>query len=74
MKLNREKLNELLALGDEELWREVRGIASAYGFRLPEQTPKKSDLDELRRLAKSERTPSIAEAISIVKRLGGGRR
>ena len=73
MKFNREKLKALLALEDDALWREIRAIASGFGFRLPEATPPKCELDKLRALAESERTPSIAEAMSILKRLGGGK-
>lgn len=73
MKFNREKLKALLALEDDALWKEIRAIASSFGFRLPEATPPKYELDQLRAIAKSEKTPSIAEAMSILKRLGGGK-
>ena len=65
MKFNREKLKALLALEDDALWREIRGIASGFGFRLPEATPPKCELDKLRALAESDRTPSIGCSAAV---------
>ena len=66
MKINKEKLRELQAMGDDELWREIRTVAASYGFTLPEKTPPKSEMDKLRRTVGESEKINLAEAARII--------
>ena len=48
MKINREKILELAAKPDAELWCEIVKIAGAHGIALPEKTPSHEELEKLR--------------------------
>ena len=50
MKINKEKLSALMKLSDDELWKEAKKLASAYGLNLPDKTPPKEQMDKLRGL------------------------
>ena len=50
MKLNKEKINALLALDDAHLWREITSAAQRYGYTLPEKTPAAADMAKIRAL------------------------
>ncbi len=66
MKINKEKLAELVALGDRELWCEVRKIAASYGFTLPEKTPSHSDMERLRSAVSDGAKLNMREALKII--------
>ena len=55
VKVDKEKLNRLLSLPDEELWRELVRIGGSYGFRLPDKTPPQDQLTRLRQTVKGDR-------------------
>jgi hypothetical protein len=65
MKIDRAKLEELCALGDEELWRTVRGLAAQHGFNLPESTPSKDEMARMR-AAVSGTKINLAEAAKLL--------
>lgn len=48
MKLDKTQVAELLKKSDEQLWREIRGMAKARGFNLPEQTPDSASMQKIR--------------------------
>lgn len=48
MKINREKILELAAKPDRELWCEIVKIAASHGISLPEKTPSHEELEKLR--------------------------
>ena len=48
MKINREKILELAAKPDAELWCEIVKIASSHGISLPDKTPSHEELEKLR--------------------------
>ena len=73
MKINKEKLRELEAMGDDELWREIRTVAASYGFTLPEATPKKCDMDKLRGTVKGADKINLGEAARIINDLRRGK-
>ena len=66
MKINKEKLEALCALGDEELWREIRTIASTYGFSLPEGTPPHSEMQKMRDAVSGGVKINLSEALRII--------
>lgn len=48
MRINREKILELAAKPDAELWCEIVKIAGSHGITLPEKTPSHEELEKLR--------------------------
>ena len=66
MKFNKEKLDALVALPDDELWREIVRMAKGYGFTLPEKTPEHSELEKLRGAANGSKI-NAAEALGMLK-------
>ena len=66
MKINRDKVAHLSALGDSELWNEIRSIAGSHGFRLPESTPSAADMAKLREAISGSARANLADAIRII--------
>ena len=66
MKINKEKLEALCSLTDEELWREVRSIAGSHGFRLPENAPKHEELEKMRNAIRGGAKMNLSEAMRII--------
>ncbi len=50
MRLDRDKINSLAALNDDELWIQVRKMTAEYNISLPEKTPPHEELQKLRSL------------------------
>ena len=48
MRYDKEKIKQLSAMSDEALWKEIRGMLSSYGIRLPERMPSHEDMQQLR--------------------------
>ena len=72
MRVDKEKLQGLLALPDEELWAEIVKIGGKYGFTLPNTPPPKEQLNKLRSTAKNDRI-NAAEAIRILGSIRKGK-
>ena len=71
MKLDRDKLNELVNLPDDELWKKVVEIGRSHGFILPEKTPEHSELEKLRSIARDGAKMNVASALKILSRSRG---
>ena len=69
MKIDKEKIEALAALPDDELWREARKMAASYGFSLPENTPPKETLDKLREVVLGGKI-NMMEAARIIRKYG----
>jgi hypothetical protein len=50
MKLDKNKLDELKRLNDEELWIQIRAVAKENGITLPDRNPSEGELKQLREL------------------------
>ncbi len=48
MKLDEQKIKELTALPDDELWRSIREMLAQHGMRLPDRQPSHEDMMRLR--------------------------
>ena len=70
MKIDKSKLSALSAMGDEELWRQIRAIASAYGITLPEKAPPSQELSRVRSAFNGERL-NLCEAVNAIKSYKG---
>ena len=66
MKFDKDKLNELVALPDDELWKKVVEIGKSHGFILPAKTPEHSELEKLRSIA---RDGAKMNPVSVMKLL-----
>lgn len=73
MKINKEKLEALCAMPDEELWREIKKIAETYGLKLPDKTPSKEEMQKMRNTVCGTRI-NFAEAIKLINSYKGGGR
>ncbi len=51
MRIDRNKLEEMAALPDDQLWGQIVKIAAGYGFKLPEKTPTHEEMQKLREMA-----------------------
>lgn len=71
MRLDRDKLNELVNMPDEELWKKVVEIGKSHGFILPEKTPEHSELEKLRSIARDGAKMNVASALKILSKYRG---
>lgn len=68
MRFDKEKLAELIALPDDELWRTIVSIGKTHGFTLPPKTPPHEDLDKLRKIAKDGAKMNVTAAMRILSK------
>ena len=71
MKLDRNKLNELVSLPDDELWKKVVEIGKTHGFVLPAKTPEHSELEKLRSIARDGAKMNVASALKLLSKYRG---
>ena len=74
MKFDKNQLQALAALPDDELWMEVVKIASSFGYSLPEKTPSHNDIQKIRDAINGQKI-SITDAAKILnqyKKMGRG--
>lgn len=69
-----ERLRALCALGDDELWREIRKIAGTHGLNLPEATPQHAEMERLRAAVSGGGGLNLASAMRIVNEYKRGKR
>jgi hypothetical protein len=67
MRIDRDKLQKLLAMSDEELWRTVCAIGNDHGLDLPKAPPPKEDMARLRGAIDGNAGINVGEAIRVVK-------
>ena len=68
MRLDRDKLNELVSLPDEELWKRIIEMAKEYGITMPEKTPEHSELEKLRGIAGDGNKMNVSGALRILSK------
>ncbi len=68
MRVNKEQLNALLALPDEQLWAEVVKLGSSYGFTLPKNPPPKDQMAKLRATVNTDKI-KMSEAVRLLNEL-----
>ena len=68
MKLDREKLTNMISLPDDELWRVVVEIGKTHGFTLPSKTPPHDELEKLRGIARDGAKMNVAGALKILNK------
>ena len=73
MRIDREKLEALAAMPDDQLWAEVVRIAASFGYSLPKQTPPHQELEKMRSAVRSEKI-NVSEALKLVNQYKKGAR
>lgn len=71
MKFDKDKLNELVALPDDELWKTVVEIGKSHGFTMPTKTPEHSELEKLRSIARDGSKMNVGLAMKILSKYKG---
>ena len=71
MKLDKNKLNELVNLPDDELWKKVVEIGKTHGFVLPAKTPDHDELEKLRSIARDGAKMNVASALKLLAKYRG---
>ena len=66
MKVNKEKLQKLAAKSDEELWIEIRSIATAHGYTMPQYAPSHQDMEKIRAAMLGVEKMNLTDAIRII--------
>ena len=75
-KFDRNKLDAMMKLSDDDLWAEIVRVGASKGFNLPSGTPPHAELERLRRTVSDGRI-NIASALKIIdayRKSGGGGR
>ena len=65
LKIDKEKLEKMLSMTDDELWREIRVICERVRIAVPTQTPPHEKLEELRAVARGGKI-SFSEAMRML--------
>lgn len=71
MKLDKDKLNELVSLPDDELWQKVVEIGRTHGFIMPSKTPQHSELEKLRSIARDGSKLNVNLAMRMLSKYRG---
>lgn len=71
MRFDRDKLNEMVALPDDELWKKVVEIGRSHGFVLPSKTPEHAELEKLRSIARDGSRINVGLAMKMLNKYKG---
>ncbi len=74
MRVDKEKLAELLKKNDDELWREIVSLAEKKGFSMPKNPPPKEQMDKMRAAVAHGGTFNLAHAAKILDNYRKGER
>lgn len=66
MKINKEKIAELAALEDSQLWLVITQAALKYGYTLPAEVPKKEDMAKLRSIMNEAEKISAKDILKLM--------
>lgn len=68
MRIDKDKLNELVELSDDELWKKVVEIGSTHGFTLPTKTPAHEELEKLRGIVRDGSRMNMVSAMKLLNK------
>ena len=72
MKIDKDKLDAITKLSDEELWEQIKSVARQHGVKMPDKQPSGSDLGKVRdALAQADKL-SLMTAMRMVNNLKKG--
>ena len=55
MRIDKEKMNKLMALDDAALWAEIVRMAKGFGFNISENAPKSEDMQKIRSMLDADK-------------------
>lgn len=55
MRIDKEKMNKLMALDDAALWAEIVKMARGFGFSINERTPGREDMQKIRDMLNADK-------------------
>ena len=65
LKLDKEKLERMLSMTDDELWSEIRVICERVRISVPKETPPHDKLEQLREIARGGKI-SFSDAMRML--------
>ena len=65
LKLDKEKLERMMSMTDDELWSEIRVICERVRISVPKETPPHEKLEQLRAIARGGKI-SFSEAMRML--------
>ena len=68
MRLDKDKMNELVGLDDEALWQRIVEIGAAYGFKLPTKAPAHDELEKLRETVRDGARMNVTQAVKLLNK------
>ena len=71
MKLDKDKLMNMVSLPDDELWATIVRIGKSHGFTLPDKTPPHEELEKLRSIARDGAKMNVAGALKLLTKYKG---
>ena len=69
MNFDKNKLDTLVSLPDEDLWNEIRKMAGAHGLNLPNTAPPPEEIERLRTICRDSSKISMLQAMRIVNNI-----
>ena len=66
MRIDKDKLQALVAMPDDELWRQIVEIGKSHGFTLPTKTPPHAEMEKMRGAVNGGAKLNIGEAVKII--------
>ena len=67
MKIDKEELKRLAQKSDAELWAAICAIAASHGFKLPEKTPEKAEMEKIRTALLGAEKLNIMDAAKLIR-------
>jgi len=74
MRIDKSKLDELTRLSDEELWNQIKKIASSHGFPLSDKMPSQTEMNKIRQALSNGANLKLGEAVRILNEFKRGKR
>jgi hypothetical protein len=71
MRFDKDKLNELVSLSDEEMWKRIVEIGRTHGLSLPPKTPEHTELEKLRSIARDGSKINMSLAMKMLNKYRG---
>ncbi|MBE6536968.1 MAG: hypothetical protein E7673_03335 [Ruminococcaceae bacterium] len=72
MKIDKTKLDAMLTLSDEALWKEIRTVAAAKGINMPEKAPNPKELEKVRGALRDADKLNLPTAMRLINDLKRG--
>ena len=72
MKIDKDKLEAMAKLSDEELWAQIKSVAEQHGVKMPAKQPAVAELAKVREALSEADKLSLMSAMRMVNNLKKG--